>query len=802
VTHPGIPMPDQSSSIDIEQELQISEARFRVVFETSAIGICIIGSDQKMIDANPALCRMIGNTCEEMKTMRFGDLVHPEDAALERDYYSQISGGEISFYNVEARIVRKDNTLFWGRITNSVVRTRDEKPVFSVVMVEDIDEQRRIISELQQSEARFRAMFENAAVGIGIMSLDRTILDANPAMCRMLGLSREEMIGNTPIIATYAEDYPQSTQEYYELIAGRRNYYWSERRYVRKNGEVFWAHVTMSVVRNAEGEPIYLVGMVIDIDDRKRALQELSESEERFRTIYDNAEIGIVIANLSQVDQQWGSAPDGVMEESLFFHLVEEQRFNPALMRLFGYTEDELKSIEIANLIFPADRRSDVALRGELFAGKRDSYRIEKRYVRKDGDVFWGRLNYSLVRDSNGHPRVAIGIIEDITEERKARENLRESEARFRAMFDNTSVGMALMTLDRRIVAANQAAERIVGYSEEDLTKIDPADLSHPEDRQIGMVEFREMASGQRPGFQMEKRYVRKDGRVIWARVTYSIVPDINGKPQYLVGLIEDINEQKLSGEKLAQQEADYRRMLEERVEARTHELAEANSRLLKEIEQRQRVEEALAAKAAEDAVISERNRLARDLHDAVTQTLFSASLIAEVLPDLWLIDAEEARKSTDELRQLTRGALAEMRTLLLELRPATLTQTRFADLLRQLSEALIGRARLPIHLSVEGERTLPPEVQVVLYRIAQESLNNIIKYARATQVEVNLVLSAAGVLLEISDNGIGFDTSTLKPTSLGMRIMRERAEAIGAEFFVSSKPGEGTTVSVTWVER
>jgi signal transduction histidine kinase len=199
--------------------------------------------------------------------------------------------------------------------------------------------------------------------------------------------------------------------------------------------------------------------------------------------------------------------------------------------------------------------------------------------------------------------------------------------------------------------------------------------------------------------------------------------------------------------------------------------------------------------------VTADRTRLARDLHDAVTQTLFSASLTAEVLPDLWDMDVEEAKRSTEELRQLTRGALAEMRTLLLELRPATLTQTRLSDLIRQLCEAFIGRSRLPIKLSIEGEYKLPPEVQIACYRIAQESLNNVFKYARATQVDVNLFLSPCCVRFVVCDNGIGFDTSTAKPTSLGMRIMRERAEAIGADFQISSTPGAGTCIEVTWGE-
>jgi signal transduction histidine kinase len=142
------------------------------------------------------------------------------------------------------------------------------------------------------------------------------------------------------------------------------------------------------------------------------------------------------------------------------------------------------------------------------------------------------------------------------------------------------------------------------------------------------------------------------------------------------------------------------------------------------------------------------------------------------------------------------------MRTLLLELRPATLTQTRLSDLIRQLCEAFIGRSRLPITLSIEGEHDLSPEVQVAFYRIAQESLNNIFKYARATKVDVTLHLSPSGACFKVCDNGIGFDMATTKPTSLGMRIMRERAEAICAEFHLSSTPGSGTCIEVIWNEK
>ena len=395
--------------------------------------------------------------------------------------------------------------------------------------------------------------------------------------------------------------------------------------------------------------------------------------------------------------------------------------------------------------------------------------------------------------------RMAESLQQRESARRQAQDGLSKANASFQAIFENVAVGVAVMGLDRKIIAFNAAAEQIIGYTVAELDGIDPRILAVPEDRGIDAMLFPELIAGKRDSYVMERRYRRKDGRVFWARINYSLVRDLEGNPDYLLGLIEDIDEQKRAAERLAEQKAEYMMTLEQRVEERTHELGEANRRLQQEIEQRLLVEGELAKRAADEAVTADRTRLARDLHDAVTQTLFSASLTAEVLPDLWDMDVEEAKKSTEELRQLTRGALAEMRTLLLELRPATLTQTRLNDLIRQLCEAFIGRSRLPITLTIEGECQLPPEVQIAFYRVAQESLNNVFKYARATQVDVKVFLSPSSVHLETSDNGVGFELSAVKPTSLGMRIMRERAEAIGAELHISTYPGSGTCVEMTW---
>jgi len=206
-----------------------------------------------------------------------------------------------------------------------------------------------------------------------------------------------------------------------------------------------------------------------------------------------------------------------------------------------------------------------------------------------------------------------------------------------------------------------------------------------------------------------------------------------------------------------------------------------------------------LRIQAEQAAVIGERNRLARELHDAVSQTLFSANLIAEVIPRLWEKDQDQARLRLQELHQLTRGALAEMRTLLFELRPAVFKEAKLADLLKHLVQAISVRSEIPIMLQASGEEILPVVVQTALYRITQEALNNVIKHANPSQASVTLTVRPGSANLIVSDDGCGFDLAEVSPDHFGLSIMKERAASINATLELKSKPGLGTQIIVNW---
>lgn len=206
-----------------------------------------------------------------------------------------------------------------------------------------------------------------------------------------------------------------------------------------------------------------------------------------------------------------------------------------------------------------------------------------------------------------------------------------------------------------------------------------------------------------------------------------------------------------------------------------------------------------LYAQIEQNAVAAERNRIAHDLHDSVTQTLFSASIIADILPRLWQRNQSEAERRLFELRELTRGALAEMRTLLLELRPAALSNVALTDLLHQLAEAVGGRSRVPITVTIQGDEDLPMEVRIAFYRIVQEALNNVAKHAEATHATVLLVMSPESAEVLIEDDGRGFQPHAVAGKCLGLTIMRERAEEIQAKLTIESQPGYGAIVHALW---
>ena len=350
-------------------------------------------------------------------------------------------------------------------------------------------------------------------------------------------------------------------------------------------------------------------------------------------------------------------------------------------------------------------------------------------------------------------------LIEEIRQRKQAQKRVQESEFRYRDLVENASCVIMELDTRGRVCFFNRFARDFYGFEETEIMGRHAVGTIVPKTDSAGRnmkAVTADMLKHPERHFVMESEGTRRNGERVWLSWTNKGLYDEDGRLRHVLCIGMDTTEQrKIAG------------MLAEQVK--------------------------------EKAAVEERQRLARDLHDAVTQNLFSASLIAEVLPRLWKKDRREAEHRLGELRRLTRGALAEMRLLLLELRPVALGEVGLFELLRQLVDVLRTDGRLKVTLRVRGKCGAPGDVQVALYRVAQEALNNVVKHSGATEVEIRLTCRRGAVELAVSDNGSGFDPGAVPARSLGIRIMRERLEGVGATLAFETQPGRGTTVKVAW---
>jgi PAS domain S-box-containing protein len=218
----------------------------------------------------------------------------------------------------------------------------------------------------------------------------------------------------------------------------------------------------------------------------------------------------------------------------------------------------------------------------------------------------------------------------------------------------------------------------------------------------------------------------------------------------------------------------------------------------VRDVRQRERLEVDLRRQAAAIAANEERANLARELHDSVTQALFSMGLTARAMELLLDRDPEAARGKLTELQELQKDALAEMRTLIFELRPQGLETDGLAQALRNHGAAVEGRTGLAVSVEVESEERLPLDIEEAFYRVAQEALHNVVKHANAHNARIELKRTGRKVRLTVEDDGIGFDPTEIARGHLGLIGMQQRAERIGAELEVGHRPGNGTRVRMT----
>jgi PAS domain S-box-containing protein len=435
--------------------------------------------------------------------------------------------------------------------------------------------------------------------------------------------------------------------------------------------------------------------------------------------------------------------------------------WNSGAKTIKGYTSDEVLNQHFS-IFYPQEARENGLPEKVLeTARSKGRYDDEGWRIRKDGSRFWASIVVTPLLDENGVLHGFSKIVRDITPRKQIMEALRESEARFRTIFEGAAIGIELIDMQGRLLTFNPAICKIFGYEASELRQEALLKSNHPVNVLSNLWQFKEMQAGSREWFNLDKPFQHKDGHWVWGRLTATLVRDTDGDPMYVVAMIEDINERR-------QMEA---------------ELSELQRRLMEGRE-------------------AERLHLAQELHDGPVQELYGVSYSLNALGES-MSDGCNGQDLID-LQQSVQQVVQRLRMMSSELRPPTLAPFGLEKAIRSHAQQFQEEhPELNVHLELMPDRqTLPEKARLALFRIYQASLSNVIRHAEAKQVVVRFTQDAEEVILEIEDDGKGFRVPArwitfARQGHLGLVGALERAESIGGKFEVRSEPGNGTCVHV-----
>ena len=761
-----------------EQALLDSEIRYKAIFESAREGILVgIIETKQIMYANPAICEMFGYAAEELTHLTINDIHPKEQLRYVSDRFEALVRTEAAFTQ-NLPCLRKNGTVFYADISATRI-VLDNKACF-VGFFTDTTERKHAEEALRESEARYKAIFNSATEGIIVADIEtKRFKYVNQAACRMFEYTAEQLQQMT-VYDIHPKEYMPSVIAGFEAQARGEKTLLQNVPCLHRNGTVFYANIDTTCVI-IDQRPCN-VGLFTDITERKNAEEALRESEEKFRGL----------ANRS-FDMIFMTDTRGFIKY-----------LSPASERIFGYKPEEMVGKHFANFLIKSEIPKATKKFTEKLQGKKhDILYLEAK--KKDGSRVFIELSSSLIIQ-DGKTAGTQGIIKDVTERRKAEEqlqkaheeleirvkqrtsdlagvvedlqneiaerkhaeeSLRNTEERFRTIFENTIVGLYRTTPDGRILIANPALVKMMGCrSFKELAKFNVEkngfDPSTP--RSI----FKNSIKKDGRVIGLESVWLRPDGTKLFVSESAFAVKNGKGKIIYYEGTAHDITKRK---------EAEAKLMLyQQQLRSLASELSLAEERL--------------------------RRRIAAELHDHIAQNLAISKIKLESLTD----NAEPGLvKSLNEVNGLISQTIEATRSLTFEISPPVLYELGFEAAANWLAKQTRKRFGLEVEFADDGKpKPLNTDIRVLLFQAVRELLVNVVKHAMAKKAKVFTRRIQKNIQITVEDNGVGFDVEAISAVKdpakggFGLFNIRERLDQIGGSVIINAKAGKGTRITLT----
>ena len=525
------------------EELKKSEARFRSYFDLPLYGIAISSPEKGWLQVNDRMCSIMGYSRDEFIRMTWPEMTHPDDLAANLEQFNRVLSGQIDYYNMDKRFIRKDGKVVWTHLSVGCVRKPDGRVDHYIVMVEDITSIKLAEEELRDAETRFRLLFQHSPDGILIIDpATARPLEFNEAAHRQLGYSREEFSGLS-IFDLEAAETPEETRLRIAGVMqeGRADF---ETRQRTRQGEIRDVHVTAQFAE-IMGQPVYHC-VWRDITDRKRAEEALAKSEERFRKAFYTSPDSVNINRLQ----------DGMYVS-----------INPGFTRITGYTEEDI----IGKTSIERNIWANVEDRQKLTTGlikDGEVINLEATFRMKDGDIRYGLMSASII-ELDGVPHI-LSITRDITDRKRAEKALKESENKYRLLADNVNDVIFVLDMNLNYTYVSPSVKMLRGYEPEEVLKQPSLETLTPSSwdraKRILSEALELEKSGRRDvpkSRTVQLEMVRNDGTTVWTEAKFSLIRDEKQKPVAILGVGRDITERKWAEDALTESESHYHSLFE-----------------------------------------------------------------------------------------------------------------------------------------------------------------------------------------------------------------------------------------------